>query len=76
MIERGRVVIVTGGGRGLGRAIAVRLAAEGANVAISYRSNDAAAEETAEQIRGAQDARCELFKGDVSSSAEEGEGRP
>ncbi len=70
MIERGRVAIVTGGGRGLGRAIAFRLAAEGANVAISYRSNDAAAEETAEQIRGAQETRCELFRGDVSAPAD------
>jgi 3-oxoacyl-[acyl-carrier protein] reductase len=70
VIERGRVAIVTGGGRGLGRAIAYRLAAEGANVAISYRSNDAAAGETAEHIRGTQEVRCELFKGDVSALAD------
>ena len=63
----GRVVLVTGGGRGLGRAIAVRLAQEGAKVAISYRSNDAAAGETAELVRQAG-AGCETFKGDVSSS--------
>ena len=63
----GRVALVTGGGRGLGRAIAVRLAQEGAKVAISYRSNDAAAGETAELVRQAG-AGCETFKGDVSSS--------
>jgi 3-oxoacyl-[acyl-carrier protein] reductase len=64
------VAIVTGGGRGLGKAIAFRLAAEGVNVAISYRSNDAAAEETARHIRDVQDLRCELFKGDVSAPSD------
>ncbi len=67
MIEGGRVAIVTGGGRGIGREIAQRLAREGADVAISYRSNDAAAEEAAEAVRKAG-VRCELFKGDVASS--------
>ena len=66
MIERGRVAIVTGGGRGIGRAIAGRLAGEGANLAISYRSNEIAAEEAAQKVRAAG-VRCELFKGDVSS---------
>jgi 3-oxoacyl-[acyl-carrier protein] reductase len=66
VIEEGRVAIVTGGTRGIGRAIALRLAAEGANVAVSYRSNDDAAEETAEAVRAAGVA-CEVFKGDVAS---------
>ena len=66
MIEDRRVAIVTGGGRGIGRAIAARLAGEGVNLAISFRSNDAAAEETAERVREAG-AKCELFKGDVAS---------
>jgi 3-oxoacyl-[acyl-carrier protein] reductase len=66
VIEEGRVAIVTGGTRGIGRAIALRLAAEGANVAVSYRSNDDAAEETAEAVRAAG-VECEVFKGDVAS---------
>ncbi len=66
MIGDGRVAIVTGGGRGIGRAIAVRLANEGANVAITYRSNDAAAEAAAEEVR-ATGVRCEIFEGDVAS---------
>ena len=66
MIEEGRVAIVTGGGRGIGRTVAVRLAEEGARVAISYRSDDAAAEEAAEAVRAAG-AACEVFKGDVAS---------
>jgi 3-oxoacyl-[acyl-carrier protein] reductase len=69
VIESGRVAVVTGGGRGIGRAIAVRLAEEGAKLGISYRSNDAAAEETAERVREAG-VECEFFKGDVSLQAD------
>ena len=65
MIEPGRVAVVTGGGRGIGRAIAVRLAGEGANVAVSYRKDDAAAEETAKLVREAG-AECVTIKGDVA----------
>jgi 3-oxoacyl-[acyl-carrier protein] reductase len=63
---KGRVALVTGGGRGIGRAIATRLAEEGTKVAIFYRSDDAAAEETANLVRGTG-AECELFKGDVAT---------
>ncbi len=66
MIEGGRVAVVTGGGRGIGREIALRLAREGADVAISYRKDDAAAEAAAEAVREAG-ARCELFRGDVAT---------
>ena len=42
----GRSAVVTGGSRGIGRAIAVRLAQQGADVCFSYRGNAAAADET------------------------------
>jgi 3-oxoacyl-[acyl-carrier protein] reductase len=48
---RGKAAIVTGGSRGIGRAIAVCLAERGARVAINYVANTAAAEETASRIR-------------------------
>ncbi|MFN8619486.1 MAG: 3-oxoacyl-[acyl-carrier-protein] reductase [Chloroflexota bacterium] len=47
----GKSAVVTGGSRGIGKAIALRLAAQGADVCFSYRGNAAAAEETAAAIR-------------------------
>lgn len=46
----GRVALVTGGSRGVGRAIAVRLAADGARVAVNYRRETNAADEVVSQI--------------------------
>ncbi|CAN5580586.1 3-oxoacyl-[acyl-carrier-protein] reductase [soil metagenome] len=67
MTNEGRIAVVTGGGRGIGRAIAVRLGQEGAKVAILYRSNDEEAEKVAGLVREAG-GECETFKGDVASS--------
>jgi NAD(P)-dependent dehydrogenase (short-subunit alcohol dehydrogenase family) len=60
--------MVTGGGRGIGRAVCERFASEGANLAINYASNDASARETAEAAR-ALGVRAEIYKADVADAA-------
>jgi len=63
----GRSVLVTGGTRGIGKTIALRLASEGAaRVALGYMRNDAAAEAAAEEIREAG-AEPVLVRGNVAS---------
>jgi 3-oxoacyl-[acyl-carrier protein] reductase len=48
----GKSAVVTGGSRGIGKAIATRLARQGADVAFSYKGNQAAAEATAGELEG------------------------
>lgn len=48
----GKCAIVTGGTRGIGRAVAITLAKEGCNVAINYRKSDKEAGELVEEIKG------------------------
>jgi NAD(P)-dependent dehydrogenase (short-subunit alcohol dehydrogenase family) len=50
MTLAGRVALVTGGSRGIGRAIAIALAEDGADVAVNYRRDEAAAKETVAAI--------------------------
>ncbi len=64
----GKSAVVTGGSRGIGRAIAVRLATQGADVAFSFRGNEEAANETARTIE-ALDRRALAHRGDVTDSS-------
>ncbi|MFA4016476.1 MAG: hypothetical protein RUDDFDWM_001586 [Candidatus Fervidibacterota bacterium] len=65
----GRVAFVTGGSRGIGKAIVIRLAEQGANVAFTYRQNDEAAVAVVEAVtRLGRD--CISFKADVSKREE------
>ena len=53
----GKIAIVTGASRGIGRAIAIELAREGAKVAINYQSNEEKAKEVAYEIRASSAGR-------------------
>jgi 3-oxoacyl-[acyl-carrier protein] reductase len=64
----GKAAIVTGASRGIGRAVALVLARQGADVAFSYRGNVAAAEETGGAIE-ALGRHCVPFRGDVTDPA-------
>lgn len=66
---KGRIALVTGGSRGIGKAIGLALAYEGAKVAINYQSNEGAAAHTAMLIEKIGSAAC-ICKADISSHAE------
>jgi 3-oxoacyl-[acyl-carrier protein] reductase len=65
MSLRDRVALITGGSRGIGRGIAVRLAQDGARIAIAYRSNKMAAQQTLGLLQSAG-ADCVAVETDIS----------
>ncbi|MBN1136028.1 MAG: 3-oxoacyl-[acyl-carrier-protein] reductase [Anaerolineae bacterium] len=65
----GKVAIVTGGSRGIGRGIALRLAANGAKVVVNYHSNETAASQVVDQIR-AGGGEAIAVQADVSQPAQ------
>lgn len=65
----GKTAVVTGGSRGIGKAIALRLAESGADIAIVYAGNEAAATETCALIRE-QGVKAEAYRCDISDIAQ------
>ena len=64
MTLAGRIALVTGGGRGIGRAISLALAEDGADVAVNYRKDEDAARETVAAIE-AMGRRARAYPGSV-----------
>ena len=65
----GKTAIITGGGRDIGRACAVKLASEGANVVINYFASSAGADSTVAEITAAG-GKALALKGDLTSQAD------
>ena len=63
----GKTAVVTGGSRGIGRAICLKLAGQGANIVLNFAGNEAAAEETRSQCE-ALGVRALAVKGDVADA--------
>lgn len=64
-MERKKYALVTGGGRGIGQGIALRLGKEGYNVAVTYRNSAEGAVEVQKKLR-AMGSKTEIFRADMS----------
>ena len=62
----GRTCLVTGGSRGIGRAIALECASHGADVAVNYRHSVTAAESVGDRIENMDESAAAVVRGDVS----------
>src|ERR671919_578150 len=65
---RGRVAIITGGDSGIGRAVAIMYAREGADVAVVYLNEHQDAEETKRLVEK-EGRRCQLHAGDIGDES-------
>jgi glucose 1-dehydrogenase len=65
----GKVALVTGGSQGIGRGVALRLARDGADVVVAYRSHPEEAKETSAEIES-YGRRVVAFKADLSNRTE------
>ena len=68
MLLDGKCALVTGASRGIGRAVALKLASEGAKVALNFAGNEAAANEVRQEIE-AMGGQAILVKADVADEA-------
>jgi 3-oxoacyl-[acyl-carrier protein] reductase len=66
---KGKVAVVTGGSRDIGKAVSIKLAAEGAKVVINYLNNETQAKETQQEIQKAG-GEAVIVKADVSKDAD------
>lgn len=69
LVLEGKIAIVTGGGRGIGRAVVMRLVADGASVVINYANDDQAAREVVAEVT-AVGGKAVAVQADVSRAAD------
>ena len=64
-----KTAVITGGSRGIGKAIALKLASDGYDIALNYASNDEAAKAAQEEIKSLG-VNCEIYKADTADIAQ------
>ena len=66
---KGKVALITGGGTGVGKGIALRLAKEGTNICINYAHSEKEAYEAKAEVE-ALGVECSVYKADVSDDSQ------